>query len=58
MSVVRPLRVFAGVEVAQICFHAVDQGGPVYDGGKYGNERNTTPKTSGMWREFLTPPTA
>jgi len=51
LSVVQPLRVYAGVEIAQVCFYEVDQEGPTY-AGKYINKRNTLPGPSGLWKEL------
>lgn len=52
ITVVHPLRIYAGVEAAQICYHEIEAAGLGYS-GKYGNVREDTwPKPSGLWREF------
>jgi len=51
LAVIEPLRIYAGVCIGQISFSEVDQEGPLY-AGKYGNEKDSLPKPSGLWREF------
>ncbi len=50
ISVVEPVRIYAGVDICQVAFHEVDQMGPIYD-GQYKNNRDTPPGASTMWRE-------
>lgn len=49
LSVVRPLRIYAGVQVAQVSFHPVTGEAQPY-AGKYQGQRG--PRPSGLWREF------
>lgn len=49
LSVVQPLRVYAGVEVCQIVYSTI-QGAPKRYAGKYQGQR--PPQVSGLWREF------
>lgn len=50
MCVVQPLRIYAGVRVAQIAFHQLIGERAPYS-GKYVSHNGPTP--SGMWRDFL-----
>lgn len=51
MTVVRPLRVYAGTRVGQLIYHDVDELGGGYR-GKYLNGRGTEPGPSRLWQDF------
>lgn len=50
ISVVEPVRIYAGVDICQVAFHEVDQEGPVYS-GKYQGDRDSPPGASRLWKE-------
>ena len=53
ISVVHPIRVYAGTAVCQICYYDV-RGEVMPYQGKYQGQRK--PKPSGLWKEFQTKP--
>lgn len=50
ITVVEPVRVYAGVDICQVAFHEVDQSGPIYS-GKYQGDRESPPGASALWKE-------
>lgn len=52
LSVIHPVRVFAGVEICQIAYSTVE-GTIVHYAGRYKGQRG--PKASGMWKDFQKP---
>ncbi len=54
ISVVAPIRVYSGIEICQICFlepHGVI-GDRLYKGKYSGQNRNSGPKASSLWKEL------
>ena len=50
---IQPVRIYAGVQIAQICFHTVSEPYETYDGGKYQN--NSGIQHSLLYKERSTP---
>lgn len=50
LAVIRPVRVYAGVDICQISYHE-PVGRPMPYRGRYQGQRG--PKPSGLWRDFL-----
>lgn len=51
ISVLHPVRVYAGVEICQIAYEPLVGEKTITYKGKYQNQRG--PKSSGLWRDFL-----
>lgn len=51
ITTIHPVRIYPNMEVAQICYYDVDQGGPVYR-GKYNNKPGSQPGASQIYKDF------
>lgn len=50
ISCVQPVRIYSGVEIAQLYFHTISGAYETYDGGKY--QDNTGVQPSMLWKDF------